>query len=362
MAAAATPEPARGGGVSARRLAILLVLALAVVGGAFWLSARRTPPRDPALGTSVLAGLAAHLDAVDAVKLIGPGEKTLVTLERRDSHWQVAEAAYPADAARVRRLLLALGDLHVIEAKTADPARHAALGVEDPSDPKAQSVRLELHGLAAPTALIVGRAAGTQGSYVRIPGTSQALEARPAIDLARSPHDWLARGVLDIAAARVAAVEFARADGAPWRAERKSRDAAHFEVPDLPRGRELTSAGAADPAGNAFGNLEFDDVRPAVAPVPGEKRHRTVVRCFDGLVVTLEAPAAGTEHWLVVNARFDPELAARFPAAAGQQAVDAAQVKSEAARLTATTSGFEYRVPAYRFDAIFRRRDEILRH
>jgi len=347
--------------VSARRLAVLALLALAVVGGAFWLSERQTVPRDPAIGAPVLAGLAAHLDAVSGVKLIGPGERTLVTLERRDGHWRVLEAGYPADAARVRRLLLALGDLHVVEAKTADPARHATLGVEDPSDLKAQSVRLELQGLAVASALIVGRAAGSQGSYVRIPGTNQALEARPAIELARTPHDWLARGVLDIAQPRVAAVEFARADGAPWRAERKTRDAAHFEVPDLPRGRELASAGAADPAGSAFSNLEFDELRPAVAPAPGEKRHRTVVRCFDGLVVTLEAQAAGTDHWLRLSARFDPQLAARFPPAAGK-APDTAQVESEAARLTATAAGFEYRIPAYRFDAIFRRRDEILRH
>lgn len=348
--------------MSSRRLAILLVLALAVIGGAFWLNARRTLPRDPELGAPVLAGLAAHLDAITGLKLVGPGEEPLVTLERHDGHWQVREAGYPADAARVRRLLLALGDLHVVEAKTRDPARHAALGVEDPSGPKAQSVRLELEGLAVPTALIVGHAAGTQGSYVRIPGTAQALEARPTIELPRNPHDWLARGVLDIASARIAAVEFARADGPAWRAERTSRGAAHFEVPDLPRGRELTAAGAADPAGSAFGNLEFDDVRRAVAPAPGEKRHRTVVRCFDGLVVTLEGAVAGADHWLTLTARFDPELAARFPPTAGQPAPAALDVKSEAARLAATSDGFEYKIPAYRFDSIFRPREEILRH
>jgi hypothetical protein len=347
--------------VSPKRLFVLLALALAVTGGAFWLSSQRTLRRDPDYGTPVLPGLAAELDAVTSVRLVGAGNRTLVTLTRGDGRWVVGEAGYPADTVRVRRLLVALGELHVVEPKTEDPARYPTLAVEDVEDPKAQSLRLELRGPREPLALIVGHAAAGLGAYVRVPGQRQALEARPALDVARAPRDWLARTIVDLAPARVQAVEVERSDATPWRAVKAARDAAHFEVPGLPKGRELSSAGAADAAGGALGNLEFDEVRRAEPAAEHSRPQRAVVRCFDGLVVALEGRADGEARWIRLAASFDAELAARFPPAAGQAAPGGEQVRAEAERITATARGWEYRVPAYRYDAIFRRRDELLR-
>ncbi|MBS0394977.1 MAG: DUF4340 domain-containing protein [Proteobacteria bacterium] len=347
--------------MSPRRLALLLALALAVTGGAFWLSSQRTLPRDPDYGTPVLAGLAGRLDAVDEVRVVGAGAQVLVTLKRIDGRWQVVESGYPADVARVRRLLIALGDLHVVEAKTDVAERYAALGVEDVEGAKAQSVRIELRGLPEPVALLVGHASAGQGAYVRVPGQRQALEARPGIDVARTPRDWLQRTIVDVAPERVQAVEVARSDGPAWRALKKARDSAHFDVPDLPKGRELVSLGAADPAGGALGNLEFDELRRAPEAAPAHP-DRAVVRTFDGLVVMLTGHADGEARWLTVAAAFDADAAAHFPPAAGQAAPGAEQVRAEADRITALTHGWEYRVPPYRFDAIFRKRDELLRH
>ena len=346
-----------------RRLGILIALALLVGAAAFWLNRAPATRRDTAVGRVVLPGLAAELDAITAIHLVGSGATPLVTLEREQGLWQVREASYPADAQRVRRLLVALGELKVVESKTADPARYAALGVEDPSTAEAKSVRLELTGAKSPAALIVGRAAGTQGVFVRLAGQDTAFEARPGIDLARTPHDWLARGFLDLAAARIAAVRVERADGPAWSAERPERGAAHFTVPSLPHGAELTNLGAADSSASAFGNLEFEEVRGAIAaPAGEEKRHRVTVECYDGLVVTLSATAAGTEHWLTLSARADAAIAARHAKGAPPDAPTAGQVAKDAAAIEAMTAGHEYRIPPYRFDAIFRPRQELLRH
>jgi hypothetical protein len=346
--------------MSPKRLFVLLALALAVTGGAFWLSSQRTLKRDPDYGTPVLPGLAAELDAVTQLRLVGAGNRTLVTLERGSGRWLVAEEGYPADAQRVRRLLVALGELHVLEPKTEDPARYAALAVEDVEDAKAQSLRIELRGLHDPLALLVGHAAAGQGAYVRVPGQRQALEARPALDVARAPRDWLARTIVDLAPERVQSVEVERGGAPPWRAIKATRGAAHYDVPGLPKGRELTSLGAADAAGNVLGHVEFDEVRHAAA-APG-RAERAVVRCFDGLVVTLEGRAEGDARWITLAAEFDAALAGRYPPAAGEAAPGAEAVRAEAERITATARGWEYRLPPYRFEAIFRKRDELLRH
>ena len=346
--------------MSTRRLWALLALALAVTAGALWLAPPRTTGRDPDYGAPVLPGLAAALDSVTSLRLVGAGEQTLVTLARGDGGWRVTEADYPADLDRVRRLLVALGELHVVEAKTSEPARYAALGVEDVATTGAQSIRLELGGLKAPLALLVGRAAGQQGSYVRLPAAPQALEARPALELPRTPPQWLARTVIDLAPARVQSVAIARADGPPWRAERAARDAPHFDVPDLPRGRELSHRAAADAAAEVLARLEFDEVRRSAAPAGRPRHDRTVVRSFDGLVVTLEGWAEGERRWLAVAVRFDAAAAARFPAAA-PPAAGASPVQAEAERIARMTGGWQYRVPGYRYDAIFRKRDDVVR-
>jgi hypothetical protein len=365
--------------MNARRLAILLALALAVIGASIWLGARRAPSHDTAVGEPVLGGLAAELDQVSGIRIVGAGNRTLVTLDRQNGSWLVREVGYAADPARVRRLLLALGDLRVTEEKTRDPAGHALLGVADVQDPEAQGLRLELAGPATPRALLVGRAAGTQGSYVRIPDQPQALEARPALEVERAPRGWLARTVADVAAARVQSFEIVRGDGHGWRAAKAQRDAAHYAVEGLPRGRELTHAGAPDATAGALGNLEFDDLRRVPPRTAGEHPERATFRTFDGLVLDFEGRSAGAERWITLTATADPALAARFAPAAGGQAPIAGgqapaaglppaattasgEAQAEAQRITARAAGWEYRLAPFRYDALFRSRDELLRH
>lgn len=55
-----------------------------------------------------------------------------VTLHGRDADWRVAEKhEFPASAAKVRALLEGLAGLVLIEPRTADPERHAALDLTD---------------------------------------------------------------------------------------------------------------------------------------------------------------------------------------------------------------------------------------
>ena len=349
--------------MSARRLYVLVALALAVTAGAIWLVARRPSQRDADVGAAVLPGLAAALDRVASLRLVGAGERTLVTLTKNDGEWVVVEAGYLADAARVRRVLVALGELHIQEGKTQDPARYAALGVEDVGGAAAQSIRVELGGLKAPVALLVGRAAGHDGSYVRVPGTAQAKEARPTLELARTPDGWLARTVVDLAPERVQSVEVARSDGPAWRALRAGPDAAHFDVPGLPSGRELKQLAAADGAAGVLAGLNFEELRRDGGGPGHARRDRAVVKSFDGLVVTLEGWAEGEQRWITIATRIDAAAAPRSPAAAAvPPAAGVLRGQEEALRIERTTHGWQYRVPGYRYDSIFRKRDDVLRH
>ena len=335
------------------RFVTLLALALAVIGGAYWLSSQRVVHRDPDFGVPVLPGFAASLDAVTTIHVIGAGDRTLVSLRRSEGHWIVEDIGYRADGAKVRNLLVALGALHVLEPKTRDASHFAALGVEDTNAAGAGSLRLELRGPAQPVALLVGHPAGEQGDYVRVPGTAQALEARPRLDVAREPLQWLARSILDVAPQRIASIDFAPAGVPPWRALRTARDAEHVDVAKLPAGAEIASRGALDGATGLLHALEFDAVRKAAADTDAPAGARTTVRCFDGLVVDLAGHREGAAAWITVSARFDATTAAQNPPGAGSAAPGAEAVLAEAARITNTAAGWQYRVADDRYAALF---------
>ena len=346
--------------MSARRLLALLTCALIVAGGAYYTLAGHDAKRaDPAVGTRVLPGLAERLGTIATIRIVGGGQRTLLTLSRRADQWQVDEYGYPADDARARRVLLALAELRIVETKTADPARYAALGVDEPAGEASQALRVELRGAGPPIALLVGRPAGERGGYVRLPGSAAALEARPALDLARMPRDWLSRTIVDLAAERVQSVEVRPASGPAWLAQRADRAAAHFSVA-LPKGRELTSLGAADGAAHALGALELEDLRRVTNPDAVPRPEGMVVRCFDGLIVTLEGREQQAEHWIRVRAEYDTAVADRFRDGTTPPVTDGARQQAE--RLTRIASGWEYRIAAYRYEALFRKRDDFARH
>ena len=345
--------------MSQLRFLVLLALALGVIAGAYWLTSERVTHRDPDFGAPVLPGLAASVDAVTAIRLVGAGEQTQVSLRRVADHWIVDGIGYGADGLRIRQLLVALGALHVLEPKTRDPARYTTLGVEDVGTPGAQSLRVELGGLAEPVALLLGRPAGSQSSYVRVPGAVEALEARPALALSRDPRQWLARSILNVVPARIRSIEFAPAEGRPWSALRRTRRTAHVEVLGLPLGAEVASRGAADGVVGLLREVDFDDVRASGAGEPAPTA-RTTVRCFDGLVVDLGGHVDGSGHWIEVTARVDRTAAAQDLPGVGDAAPGPEATLAEATRIAKTAAGWSYQIPADRYEAIFLTIDPLL--
>jgi hypothetical protein len=345
--------------VSGRRFLALLVAALAIITFAFWLSAQRYLPRDRSFGTPVLAGLAPSVDDVRSVRIVGAGNAVLVTLDRPDGRWRVAELDYPADGRRVRALLRTLGELHMLERKTRDPANYARLGVEDVASATATGLRVELRGAAGPVALIVGREADPSSGYVRVAGAAETLLATPRLDLDREPRAWLARTIVDVTPARVQAAEITRAGSAAWRAERPARGAP-LAFAGLPAGRELDD-GASEIVANALAALELDDVRDARTFTPAGAESHATYRTFDGLVLAFTGREDGDARWLRVDASVDAAQADRFPPGAGDDAPGDEQVRAEAARIATAATRRWYRVGGDRYDRVFRPLAPLLR-
>src|SRR5215207_9905772 len=122
--------------MSPRRVVILLAAGLLIVGAAIWLSSQRHLERAIATGTAVLPELKAALNDVNEIR-IAKADSNQATLAKHGAQWMVHERGFAAEPAKVRKRLLDLSKLEIVEEKTCNPASYAAINVEDvpPANP-----------------------------------------------------------------------------------------------------------------------------------------------------------------------------------------------------------------------------------
>lgn len=328
--------------MSARRVAWLLVAGVLVIAFAIWLSSQRHLERATLSGDLVLPGLEHSINTVTQLTL-RKGDGTQATVKRSGEAWSVSERGWPADVSKVRKLLLALGALNVVEEKTRLPANYASLGVEELTSPKASGTRIEVSAPGRSWALIIGKSSNAKSGYVRVAGAAQSLLAAPLLSVDADPKFWLDRALADLASDRVRQVEEQPGQGPGYSVSRGKKDAPHFGVSPLPRGRELIGPGSADGIPASLSALTLDDAHKAAGGADAHASH-AVFRTFDGLEVEATGRKDGTRSLIALSAR-----------ASGKDA------EAEATRLNARLAGWEFDVPEYKYTAIFTPLDELLK-
>ena len=315
------------------RLAALAVVALAVALLALWLSSRSGAPEGGLAGTRVLPDLEARLNDVTGVRLAAKGAS--VTLARAGDAWVVEERAYAADTAKLRKLLLGLAKLAVIEQKTRNPASYPQLGVEDPG-PTATGTRVDVVTPTKTFSLIVGKNTGSVGSFVRVPGSAQSLLAGPELSVAADPKQWIDTALADILADRIKAVAVKPQAGPAWQAKRDAATAA-LTLYDLPKGKTQRSADGVTPVAAMLVGLHVEDVQAAPTADPDRGAPHVALTTFDGLEIGLWGRADGDHRYIRGDARSTGTATAK-----------------EAAALAQRLAGREFEIPRYKYDALFR--------
>jgi hypothetical protein len=319
-----------------RRVAVLAIAALLVLMAALWLGSRRGPVTTAHVGSPVLPRFDALLNEVTRVRIESKGGAA--TLVRTGAGWAVEERNFRADPAKLRRLLLGLADLKVIEEKTSDPAKYAQLGVEDPG-PEATGTHLLATAADTEFALIIGKVADSASVYVRVPGSGPSLLAAPRVAADAYPKHWLDTALVDLPADRIESVAVTPATGPAWQATRGAATEP-LALQGLPKGKVQRSPEGVTPVAALLVNLHAEDVHAAArtgaggaaAPAP-----RVVVRTFDGVEIELHGRTEGERHYVHGTAR----------------STGAASEK-EAAELAARIAGFEFELPRYKYAALFR--------
>ncbi|NNM00293.1 MAG: DUF4340 domain-containing protein, partial [Gammaproteobacteria bacterium] len=291
-------------------------------------------------------------------------------------NWVVAQfGGYPALAGNVRRLALALADLGIVEAKTADPGRYARIGVDDPGPDNAIARGITLRDAAgAPLAsLIVGAQressiGATAQYYVRRGGEQQSFLVAGDLAADADPLRWIRNDIVDVPAGRVRTVNISHSDGDTVRLMRPERGA-DMLLPELPDGARPTSQAALSSLAAILSNVRVDGVA-AAATVAGAKPGSTVqISTFDGLVAAISEFETSGATWYAFRFAFAPdqvippesEQAGDDAAPPGMPGMEPEPVDDEAlaAELTARVEGWVYQLPEFKRSMLGKRLDEL---
>ena len=329
-----------------RRVGMLLGAAIVIIVLGVWMSSRKVQIADTAAGTPVMKALKAQLNDVTEVR-ISKGDGSRATLRKQPTGWIVGEREYPADTTKVRTLLIDLSSLNTVEAKTSDPEKYAQLGVEDVNTPTAAGTRIEAVTQQQTHGIIIGKTSGAKSGYVRAMETKQSVLATPMIQATPDPKQWLDTTLLDVPEARMKEVEVAPAGSPGYKVAREKKEQTDFTVSPVPKGRELSGPAVANGYASALVLLALTDVKKAPdagAATLASTPPRVTFRTFDGLELQITGYRDG-EHRLISIA----------PKSTAKETADEAQ------KLEARVKGWQFEIPNYKYDALFRPLEDLLK-
>jgi len=317
------------------RFTALAVAAVVVLAAALYLGSRRNTGEPSAEGTAFLPQLASGLGTVDEIDLQKGAPAPGVTLHRAGDGWTVAQrAGYPADAAKVKKLLLSLADAKIVEEKTSNPANFPIIGVDDPAKPGAAGTQITLVAKDGKRSVIVGKPVG-EGNFARRGGEDKSFTVAPAISADVEPRAWIDGRLLDIPAAQIQSIDAKPAAGAGYTLHRLKAGEDGFAFDGAPpAGRKLLDPKGLAPSPTALSGLSADDLA-AASDIDFSKPSQAVFTLADGNVITVTGSVAGDKRWVEVQATKD-------------------------AGLNTKTQNRAFEVASYRFDAIFRPLEQLL--
>jgi hypothetical protein len=133
------------------------------------------------------------------------------------------------------------------------------------------------------------------------------------------------------------------AEGQGYTATREKKEQTDFTVPDLPKGRELSSPAAADPIAGSLGSVSLDDVQRLPQTPPAGVSH-AIFTTFDGLKIDVAGRKDGTRALISLT-----------PSSTAPTA------EAETKTLEARLKGWEFEVPGYKYDGLFRPVEDLLK-
>lgn len=358
------------------RLFFLLTVVVACIGGAaYYFGQERKSLQSAAFEPGpLLPGIEQRINDVDEARLESQ-EGGVVTLQRKDGQWTVAEkSGHPANVERATRILKHIATLKALEPKTKKPENHKRLNLDDPSDADSLATRITLKAGADTVAdLVVGLnrpPAHGGGAFVRLWGEDQTWLTEGEFKPRRRQLDLLERTVVNVDGRRIRLAQIEHPPAGDAQANARSEIILIGKAaPDQPKyslGAEVPE-GASAKADHELSSvarigdfLVFEDVRLA-SEVDMTGAVVGTFDTFDGLRTVLSAKRQDDgEIWVTVKASTverSPNLDAFIAEHKGKdseqgriadQFKSAEEIAAEAKKWAAQTAKWAYRLTSYK--------------
>lgn len=348
--------------MNARIAGVLVVLLIALGGGALLVREQQSSPKsagEGTLGQPLLKGLQASQVAGIAIR----EPKGAIRIAKKDERWTIAErGGFPADLDKVREFVVKAIGLKVGQMEPVGEKDRARLLLD------AGGTAIEFLGAdGKPLArLTAGRKyfktepenpekANGDGRYVALPGDEKRVlvVADPLVQASTRSADWISKA--GFAAEKVKTMEVRAPDGASWKIER-SGDNADWKLAGA-RASEKLDITKANSASYSLSLIELADVAPADAkPEETGLDKPTVVTAatFDGLTYTLKVgKLAGENYYANVAIAGEPKPE-------GKDAEDRLKKINERLPREKSLAAWTLLIPKSKLDDILRKRAELL--
>jgi hypothetical protein len=246
-----------------KQLGLLLLLTCLAVGGGVWLSYNTQAPR--AVAENLFSPGIKQAGKITEITLQN-SQKILLQASLVDDKWTVQLPElfghYPLDKSKLAGFLQKIVQAKLAEAKTTKQSNYHHLGVEsiDNIDSLATLVLLNMGSTAKPWQVLVGIKANLgEGSYVRLPTSSQSYLIDQVIELPNDEFEWLQRPLLPVKTSDIESIS--RSDSKAWKIS-KSVDDEAFSLDVLPKDRELRYPGIISAYVDSLIGLDFEQLLP----------------------------------------------------------------------------------------------------
>jgi len=281
--------------LSARVAAILLVLLVALGGGAL-VYQNQEKKRRPSNAASLGQMLFKDLKAADIASIRIAEAKNVLTLERKDERWTLAErGGFPADFARVREFVLKAIELKAGQSEPIGEKDRARLNLDD------SGTQIDFLGAGGKPlgTLIIGKKyfkrevenpakAIGDGRFVLQPADPKTvyLVADPLIQATAKTSEWIDRAAFQAEKVKTLEVKFPEGGGS-YRIERNA-DNADWKLAGLKPGEKL-DVSRANAASYSLSLLDLADVLPKDTKDTGlDKPIEITAATLDGLTYNIK--------------------------------------------------------------------------
>jgi hypothetical protein len=340
-----------------KQLIILGITALVVSLLAVFLSLRESNRYEPTSHVRLYPDLESKLNSITRLVVQQAGQ-TPVTLKLKDGRWRVAEkSGYPADLGQLRKTLIALAKLELVEAKTRNREKYSQLDVESIDQANAHSQDLKLFGNAGAQLahVIIGKTDTAGGSYVRKAEEEQSWLGSESISLPSKAVEWLDKPLISLDTQRIQRVEVDWGKSTGYALFRTDPSQLDFQMEGLPQGTRLKPEQARRIA-SALLNLRLSDVisQKQMPDTAGDWKQVTF-KTFDGLIIKAESRDIKEKQYLKLAADYNPE-------GVKEHSTKNARVnpKQEAAQLQQRFQNWIFIIPSYEANALDLDRDSLL--